>query len=240
MTPELGKSLINMAAAADVDQMRTLLATGEESPSEETIQSLLTTAAGGSHLDVVNLLLTQYPTVSPNEEVVRAAVYTGSIPIFKALLARDSSLINMQFDRRGTPLIVACMSKQTVEYLRFLLEAGADPNQDPDAASFPLALVAAFYTDPAAIDLLLEHGARLERSGALSAASRRGNEPMIYYLLERGIRLDTDAPTMGTDALPLHVAVKSGHAGAARILLQHGADPDTTDASGATAFEVAK
>jgi ankyrin repeat protein len=229
-----------MASAGDTDEMGTLLTAGQESPSEETIQDLLTAAAKSSDLEVVNSLLTQHPSVPLNEEIVRAAVNTGSIPIFQTLLARDPSLVNMHFDRRGTPLIVACMGRQTVEYLRFLLEAGADPNQDPDAASFPLALVAALYTDPAAIDLLLQHGARLERSGALAAAARRGNESMIRCLLDRGARLDTDAPAMGTDASPLHVAVRAGHAGVARILLQHGADPNSTNARGTTAVEFAK
>lgn len=241
MTSDLEDSLITVASAGDVDQLRTLLTDGQESSSEETIQNLLTTAAKSSHLDVVTFLLTQYPSISLNEEIVRAAVNTGSIPIFAALLARDSSLINMQFDRRGTPLIVACMGRQTVEYLRFLLEAGADPNQDPDAAAFPLALVAALYADPAAIDLLLQHGARLERSGALAAAAHLGNESMLRRLLERGARPDVDAAAMGTGASPLHVAVRTGHVGVARILLRHGgADPNAADASGATAIELAK
>lgn len=221
--------------------MRTLLTGGQESPSQETIRKLLTTAAKSSHYELVTLLLEHYPSVSMDEEIVRAAVNTGSIPIFTALLARDPSLINMHFDRRGTPLIVACMGQQSVEYLQFLLEAGADPNQDPDAAAFPLALVAALYSNPAAIDLLLHHGASLERSGALAAAARRGNELMLRRLLERGARPESDATVMGTGASPLHVAVRAGHAGIARILLQQGgADPTVADVSGFTAIEAAK
>ncbi|KAF9874447.1 hypothetical protein CkaCkLH20_08010 [Colletotrichum karsti] len=234
-------SLITLASAGDVNQMRNLLTAAQESPSEETIQRLLTTAAKSSQLDVVSFLLEQYPSVPLDEEIVRAAVNTGSIPIFKALLSRDPSVINMPFDMRGSPLIVACMGQQKVEYLQFLLETGADPNQDPDAASFPLALVAALYSDTAAIDLLLKHGARLERSGALAAAARRGNEPMTRCLLERGARLDADAPAVGPGPSPLHVAVKAGHAGVARILLQQGgADPNAADASGTTAIELAE
>lgn len=241
MTPDLEDLCITVASAGDVEQLRTLLTNGQEPPSEEIIQNLLMTAAKNSHLDVVDFLLAQYPSIPLNEEIVRAAVNTGSIPIFAALLARDPSVINMHFDRRGTPLIVACMGQQTVEYLRFLLAAGANPNQDPDAAAFPLALAAALYPDSAAIDLLLEYGARLERSGALAAAARRGNEPNLRRLLELGARSDTDAAAMGTGASPLHVAVSTGHAGVARILLRNGgADPNAADASGATTIELAK
>ncbi|KAM0541482.1 hypothetical protein ACHAPJ_013217 [Fusarium lateritium] len=238
MTLEVMQSLIATASAGNVDQMRTLLTAGQESPSEETIQTLLTTAAKGSHLDTVNFLLESYPSVLLEEEIVRAAVNTGSIPVFQALLNQDPQVINMTFDKRGTPLIVACMGQQTPEYLKFLLEAGADPNQDPDAAAFPLALVAGLYNDPTVIDLLLQHGARLERSGALAAAAWRGKESMLRCLLNRGARLDADARDVGIHASPLHVAVRAGRVGVAKILLQHGADPSATDASGTTAIEV--
>jgi ankyrin repeat protein len=244
MTPELNDSLTTMASAGKVDEMRILLMAGQEPLPKETIQNLLETAVKHSHLDVVNFLLNEYPPVSLNEEIVRAAIYTRSIRIFKTLLTQDPSVINMQFDHRGTPLIVACLSQQTLEFLRLLLEAGADPNQDPDVASYPLALVATFYTDPAAIDLLLQYGARLEESGALRAAAQKGNEPMIRRLLDRGARQDTDTPApgmgIGTLESPLYAAVKKGHAGVARILMQHGANPNANEAFGGTAMEVAR
>lgn len=182
--------------------------------------------------------MTEYPSVPLEEGLVRSAVGTGSIPIFKALLARDPAVINMRFEKYGSPLTVACMRQKPVEYLQFLLEAGADPNQDPDAASFPLALVAAFYNDTTAIDLLLQHGARVEHSGALASAAQLGNEPMIRRLLDRGARVGTDADGL-TNVSPLHCAVNMGHVGIARILLEHGADANVADASGITAIEVA-
>lgn len=238
MISGLEDSLLSIASAGDVAQMRALLTTRQEPPSEETIQNALTAAIKSSHLDILKFMLHQYPFTSLNEEIVRGAVNTGSISIFETLLARDPSIINMQFDRRGTPLVVACMGQQKIQYLKFLLDAGADPNQDPDAAAFPLALVAALYSDPAVIDLLLHYGAHLERSGALAAAARRGNETMLLRLLDRGARLEDDAPDVSNDTPPLHIAVKSGHLGVVRILLKHGADIHTTDAKGFTAIDV--
>ncbi|KAF4957609.1 hypothetical protein FSARC_11248 [Fusarium sarcochroum] len=167
-------------------------------------------------------------------------MYTGSIPIVEALLTRDPQVINMQFDRVGTPLIVACHSRQSFEFLKFLLEAGADPNQDPECAAFPLVIVAAFYNDPAVIDLLVQHGARLEESGALATAAGFGNEPMLRHLLDRGARLDP------IHASPLHAAIRAGHRGVkaghvavVRILLQHGVDPNAANSSGTTPIEFA-
>lgn len=240
MTSEPENALLNLVLAGDVLKMETSIMASQEQPSETTIQHLLIAAVKSSHISVVELLLEQYPSVPLNEEIVRGAVNTGSIPIFEILLARDPSIINMPFDKRGSPLIVACMGRQTTDYLKFLLEAGADPNQDPDAATYPLALVAALYHDPDVIDLLLRHGARLEHSDSLAAAARLGNEPMIRRLLDRGARLDNDGYSPGARISPLHVAVESDRIGVVEILLQHGADPTTTNASGATAIDVAR
>ncbi|KAF4454076.1 hypothetical protein F53441_3361 [Fusarium austroafricanum] len=238
MTTALKDQLIALASEGDVDQLKSLVE--KESLSQETAQEILTEAAKSSQFDVVSFFLAQYHSIPLNEEIVRAAVNTGSTRTMQALLAKDPSVIKMQFDMRGTPLIVACIGQQSIDFLRFLLEAGADPNQDPDAAAYPLALVAGLYTDTAVIDLLLKHNARLEQSGALAAAARLGNELMLRYLLAKGARIDADAPPTGTGASPLHVAVRAGHVGVARILLQNGADPDAADPSGMSAIEVAK
>lgn len=220
--------------------MGALLSARQESPSEETIQNALTIAVKSSHLDVIKLLLNYYPSIPLNEEIVRAAVNTGSIPIFETLLAYDPSIINMQFDHRGTPLIVACMGRQSISYFNFLLEAGADPNQDPDAAAFPLALVAALYLDPNVIDLLLSYGAKMEYSGAIAAAARRGNEIMLRRLLDRGARVEDDDTGLASGSSPLHIAVRAGHFGVVKMLLEHGADATARDAGGATVFDLIK
>jgi hypothetical protein len=94
--------LLNLAVAGDVVQMKTLLTASEEPPSESTIQNLLLAAVRESHSGAVKLLLNQYPSISLNEEIVRGAVNTGSIPISRILLARYPYIINMPFDKRGS------------------------------------------------------------------------------------------------------------------------------------------
>jgi hypothetical protein len=181
MAPTVYIPPITVSSPEDVDKIKTLLSE-HGSPSEKTIQNLLVTAAKDDKLNVVEFLLDRYPTVPIEEEPLRAAVNIGSIPITKALLARDPTIINLPFDHRGSALIVACMGRQRVEYLRFLLEAGADPNMDPDCTGYPVALVAALYTDPAAMDVLLEHGAH-PIGGALASATQKGKEAMVLSLL---------------------------------------------------------
>lgn len=230
-----------MASTGDIDRMETLLSE-QESPSEETIQALFVTAAKSEDLGAINSLLDQYPTVPLNEEILRGAVNTGSIPITRALLARDPGIINMPFDHRGSALIVACMGRQNTEYLRFLLEAGANPNMDPDAAAFPLTLVAFLYTDPVAIDLLLKHGALTKGTGALASAAQKGKEAMVLRLLEGGARPIAEVKAYGlyNTGSPLHLAVSHGYDSIVGMLLQYGADPNATDHNGSTAMEIAE
>lgn len=232
---------MTMASTGDTDRMETL-PSEHESPSEEAIQALLVTAAKSEDLGTINSLLDQYPAVPLNEEILRGAVYTGSIPITKVLLARDPGIINMPFDHRGSALIVACMGRQNTEYLRFLLEAGADPNMDPDAAAFPLTLVAFLYTDPVALDLLLKYGALTKGTGALASAAQKGKDAMVLHLLEGGARPEAEAKAygLGNTGSPLHFAVSQGFHSIVRMLLQYGADPNATDHNGLTAIEIAE
>ncbi|CAN8096915.1 unnamed protein product [Discula destructiva] len=188
MESDAEKSLIAAATAGDLEQLRTLLASPSLSPpTGETIQKLLTAAAWQSQLPTVQFLLETYSPSDVEEETIGAAVYSGQAPLFSAFLGRDPSIINMRFDRRSTPLVVACMARKPFDFLQFLLEQGADPNRGPeDGLHTPLALVAALYDDPSAVDLLLNHGASLEDGVALETARKRGNEVMVQRLLERG------------------------------------------------------
>lgn len=239
MNTRLEEELQSAASTGDVDQL-SLLMQDAEPLSEKLVQALMSRAAWKSHLPIITFLFEQFPFVPLEEETIRAAVYSGSIPLFSALMARDSSVINMQFDKRGTPLIVAYTSKQPIDFLHFLLESGADPNQDPEVTAYPIAIAAYFHTDLKVVDLLLDHGARLERSGALSVAARRGNESMLRHLLHHGAKPEFDATELGSQQSPLHVAVRQRHVGILKILLEYGADARHVDSKGKTVMDVAK
>ncbi|KAI0844047.1 ankyrin repeat-containing domain protein [Daldinia vernicosa] len=178
--------------------------------------------------------------MSLNEETIRTAVYSGSIDLFATLLSEDSTIINYQFDRHGTPLALACQSQQPVNFLEFLLKQGADPNQDPDVAPYPLASVAAFYSDTSAAALLLQHGAKLENTGALAAAAGRGNGVMVRYLLEHGAQQDKDVVEGRIPELALHIAARKGYVGIVKMLLEHGAEIEKRDTEGRTALDAVK
>ncbi|KAL7622191.1 hypothetical protein AAE478_007694 [Parahypoxylon ruwenzoriense] len=228
--------LLQAASAGKLDDLEQLLS-ARRPPTEETIQSLLVAAAWKSHVSVISFLLTKYPSVPLSEEVIRAAAYSGSVDLFSALLSRDPSIVNYRFDRRGTPLAVACMSKRPIEFLQFLLEAGADPNQDTDVVPLPLTSAAKFYDGLAAVKLLLKHGAKIEHSGALAAAAGKGDEATVQYLLEQGAKQETDSLEARMPELAIHVAARKGHVGVVRCLLENGVKGNEKDSEGRTILD---
>ncbi|KAI8673402.1 hypothetical protein NCS55_00660200 [Fusarium keratoplasticum] len=240
-------TLASVAASGDVERLRCFLAAEEESPpSEETIQYLLASASWAEEISVVEYLLAEYPPGKLAEEPIRAAIYSGSMPLVSAFLRVDPDILLMQYDRQGSALIAACRSRQRPEFIRFLLEAGADPNQDPDCAYLPpLGWVAGWYQKSypgtEVVDMLLDYGAETANSGALRWAARGNHEDVVRRLLERGADHEKDSADhtklRGKQSLALHEAASRGYIGVMRILLEHGVDVNCKSSNGKTALE---
>ncbi|PSR77159.1 ankyrin repeat-containing domain protein [Coniella lustricola] len=237
------ESLTDAASAGRLDKLQHLLNIRESSASlaEAEVQELVIAAARNARLDTIRFLFERYPSISVDEYSIYAATYSGSIPLLAIFLDKDPASINTTIDRRGSPLAIATINSRPIEYLKFMLDKGADPNLPLDVAvDTPLAMVAAFYNDTTAVDLLLRHGAKLEHSGALLAATKRNNETMVRYLLLHGADHDTDwyRPDLLPNMMPLHKAAELGHSGIVRAFLEHGAKVDAKDWTNRTPEEV--
>lgn len=236
--------LLSAAESGDLAHFKDLYQSHSPEITTGEAQELLVTAIYNSQISKVEYLLSQSPSMELSDTIIQAAAGVGSIPIFNQLLARDSSIATRQFDRVGTPLTAACSHQAPVKFLEYLLNLGADPNQDPEVTGYPIALVAGLYADvaPTAIDLLLERGARLKHSGALGCAARLGNEASLRYLLGKGATPDTDVRKIGSAGRgdhPLCDALWGGHLGAARILLEYGSSVDVADRNGKSISDIA-
>ncbi|KAH7024729.1 ankyrin repeat-containing domain protein [Microdochium trichocladiopsis] len=234
------------AASGDVEQLQALCQSHRQEISTRDAQELLATATEAFQASTIDYLLTEFPEMEIKiDAVAEVAAGEGSIPIFSKLVARDPTIASRRLDRTGTPLSVACTGRQPVAFLRYLLELGADPNQNPDLTGYPIALVAGLYPDDeaaAAIDLLLEHGARLEHSGALGHTAVLGREASLRFLLEKGAKPDTDAIKIGSKiggSHPLHDVLWGGHIGAAKLLLDHSSSINVHDQNGKSIMEKA-
>lgn len=161
----------------------------------------------------------------------------------------ESSLVDVNYivDRTG-PLLGLIIGDSRYPgrhaLARYLLEKGADPNQAVDVYSGDrIITAAATRSRPAMLELLIQGGARLDDSGALTAAAEGGNIENVKFLLTQ----DTDVNEMirmsyhpaHIPSRPLHLAVQNGHLELVDTLLAAGADITAKDSNGKTALDIA-
>ena len=124
----------------------------------------------------------------------------------------------------------------SLESMRLLLDAGADPNAANDFAATPLMWCAG---DAAKVQLLLSKGAKVDarsklgRTPLLIAAAYDGATEAARLLIEKGA--DVNARDEGGMSV-LEQAASSNHIELVRLLLAKGADVNTTDEGGFTAL----
>jgi ankyrin repeat protein len=185
---------------------------------------MLENAASGGHSDVVQCLLNLNPSFTTiDDSVVRAAIYSGSADTFRLLYNKYPNILNVEHERRGTPLSIALVSRASLDFLSFLLSLGADPNISGGDTFPPLSWAAGLYDTRDSVELLLEHGARLNDSGALAAAAHGGKVDTVKYLLDHGAD-PNDGGTRPLPFFPLHSAVEKGHQDIVKLLVECGVD----------------
>jgi len=147
-----------------------------------------------------------------------------------------SSFTNMvdatKYGRWGrTPLLLACYkdgTDTTLEMVRALLDAGADPNITDSRGKTPLH-GACWYGRVQIVKALLDSNANVNAKSnsknsnntPIHVASTRGHSKIMRMLLEKGAD-PTGKNLMGEG--PLHCACWNGHIAAVRTLLDHDAD----------------
>lgn len=129
-----------------------------------------------------------------------------------------------------------------VEALARLLAAGADVQRRGRAGR--TALVEATIADrPAAVEILLDHGADVEAPcralgmTALGWAADIGSSALVRLLVARGA--DLAATASETRRTALMTAAQGGHVDVVRLLLDAGADPHAVDTYGDNAWRLA-
>lgn len=157
-----------------------------------------------------------------------------------AALLRDAAAELDALNHEGhSPLAIACLAGNW-RLARFLLERGARP--EPDGGS-PVLLAAAATEedDPAGVQLLLKHKARIDardrqRRSALHQAALAGHAGIVAALLEAGAHVEARDLLART---PLLDAVRGGHLPVLEQLLAHRADVAALDGEGGNAVLLA-
>ena len=192
-------------------------------------------------------------------------VYTGvldsaSLEIYKIVIPHGFDPNYDPDNLVGGPLIWA-VSSNNIPLTTYLLEHGAaNPNADLQTMRYRPLAKAVLANNVEMIELLIRHGAHVNESGALLLAAEKGYVETVRCLIRhkegddggggggRGI-VDLDLHRwretmlyMGPqdEETALHKAVKGGHEGVVKLLVESGADGTLTDMNGQTALEIAR
>ena len=137
---------------------------------------------------------------------------------------------------KGKTALRVGVESMSIDYIRMLLECGADPNaiipsaQNGSKSMHPTCLqYAVFHGRYDVAKLLLEYGAWVDwtggRSAALHLAACTGNLPLVTLLLDHNASVDMP-DMLGRSAL--HLAALQGHLDITSLLMEHGADINGT------------
>jgi hypothetical protein len=127
-------------------------------------------------------------------------------------------------DEKGQPGLTIAMQENSLKAARVLL---ARPEVDINALNSSgesALMMAAIKGDLAGVQLLLEHGAKVNQPGwsALHYAASGPEPKVVALLIERGADIDAGSPNGTT---PLMMAAQYGSEDSVTLLLDHGADP---------------
>ena len=216
---------------------RLLIERGADTSDPSGNTSSLSELAATRGLSDVFRLLTKEKSFDFNkikddgETLLTSAATSGKFDSVKFLLDNGAE-VNVKNASGDTALSCAVQSCAVpdLEIVRLLLAHGAAVNTRNDHCETPLLIAATWNADKVA-NLLIEHGCdttskNLGSFSALHSAANYNNGKLIEKLLQHGavLNLQTDDEGM----TPLHVAAKSGSVLAADVLLEHGADLEST------------
>ncbi|RLL95304.1 hypothetical protein CFD26_104969 [Aspergillus turcosus] len=211
---------------------------------------LLQTAIKAMQLDVLQYLLTrllpheedednngngkQSPFRTLDREVILKALTSERVPAFELLCRHDPSLLTMPLGHWGPPLAWAVLGDQ-LRLASFLLANGVDPNET-QLNHRPVVEGAASVASCAMMELLLDHGATIEGTGALFGAVCHRRIDMLTLLVEKRKMTNINAiqPADENQSLTagpvLHLAIRKKYRPMVRVLIERfHADPLARD-----------
>jgi ankyrin repeat protein len=233
------------AEYGDLALMALLVGRGGDVDQNRRHLTPVTLAARRGELEMVRFLRDQGATMS-----VVSWVYLRDQQQVERALARDPALARLR-DEQGTPILHHAAQALAPELVVLLLEHGASvANSDTNGETALHRVADMLPCEPQAAarmaTLLIDRGAdpnarNWDDVTPLHQGVRRRNLAVVEVLLARGA--DVDARDRGRRSTPLRRAVSgtgaSGTAGTsalmlplARLLLEHGADPEAKDKRG--------
>jgi ankyrin repeat protein/mono/diheme cytochrome c family protein len=199
---------------------------------------LMAAALNGDTADLELLLKAGAEVNATNQAGVTALMRAATFEEKPRLLVAKGADVKARSQLGNTALIQAARKEGNSRTVKLLLDHGSDPNVTNVFGATAL-MAAAAAGDIDSVRLLIDHGAdvnakpNMDANGfiwgggrtALIWAAFLGNEPLLKLLLERGAKVNDFVVVGGA----LAQAAWGGHAGAARVLLDAGAQVDQRD-----------
>lgn len=199
----------------------------EGAPTDASLEHILCRAIVSKDYDLVQTCLSHNAQL--NDWVYGAVVCGLTIDLMRIFIPAGLD-VNYQNDRTGG-YVAMTASSGNLEFTRFLLEHGADPNINPLADFYPALCVAMGNDNVEMAELLTQYGARVNGLGARGEAAKRKRYAMMEFQFRHGTDVNDDAKECddviigwlpGTTAL--HEAAAVGDVDVLGYLIQRGAD----------------
>ena len=167
------------------------------------------------------------------------AVREGDCEEVKKLIGQGADVDVVFGDNDYRLLHIAAMAgyKEVVE---FLIEKGADVNQQDNELATPLHM-AAMEGHKRVVEFLIEKEANVDQQDDLQAtplhwAASSGYKGVVEFLIEKGANVDQQDKERVT---PLHMAAMGGHKGVVEFLIEKEANVDQQDKERVTPLHMA-
>lgn len=148
------------------------------------------------------------------------------------LLVKNGAQLNAcgGYDK-ATPLMSACGNKSNISVIRFLIENGAQVQASDSRNETPLHRAAAVENNSEVMRLLIEHGADVNAGSPsntpLHRAAYMGASRNTLFLIQNGAHINSRG-NISEDKTPLELAIDNKQFDTARILVENGADINST------------
>jgi ankyrin repeat protein len=190
-------------------------------PHDPVANELLDSLRRGDRARVARVL-------KANPKAARAAGSGGITPLMYASLYGDTASVRLLLDTGADPnalndagATALLWGVDDIEITRLLLERGADPNLRSADGRTALLMAAARPGGSDVVSALIERGATVKGQPVLAQAASAGDATLMRLLLDRGAE---------TTTLPNDLALRSGCADCATLLLQSAGPPVLTRA----------